>query len=130
MLKKILYIALLGGVIGGAYGYYLWNKKADKMADRTTQLTLSAGALASQYSDAVHLGRVIEVKGTVSAIENGKDATNISIETSDPMTAISCEMEKGSENTTAKTGDLVTIKGQCDGKISDVVLTRCIVLEK
>ena len=129
MLKKILYIALVGGVIGGAYGYYLWNKKADKMADRTTQLTLNASDLASQYSDAVHLGKVIEVKGTVAAVENGKDATNVSLETTDPMTAISCEMEKGAENPTAKAGNVVTIKGQCDGKISDIVLTRCIVLK-
>jgi hypothetical protein len=130
MLKKILYIALIGGAIGGAYAYYLWNKKADKMAGRTTQLTLNASDLASQYSDAIHLGKVIEVKGTVTTVENEKDATNVSLETTDPMTAISCEMEKGSENTTAKAGDVVIIKGQCDGKLSDIVLTRCIVIGK
>jgi hypothetical protein len=129
MLKKIIYIALVGGVLGGAYGYYLWNKKTDKMVDRKTDLTLVAQELATQYSDAIHLGKVIEVKGTVSEIETQKDVTNITLETNDSMTSISCEMEKESENPSIKTGDLVTMKGQCDGRIADVVLTRCIVVK-
>ena len=128
MLKKILYIALVGGVVGGAYGYYLWNKPALKMSDRKTELTLAAADLATQYKDAVHLGKVIEVTGTMATLETQKDVTNITLETGDPMTAISCEMEKGAEIPPAKTGDVVTLKGQCDGKISDVVLTRCILM--
>jgi hypothetical protein len=129
MLKKILYIALVGGIIGGIYGYYIWNKKVDKMSDRKGDFILTAADLAKQYSDAIHLGKVLQVTGTVANVEAEKDVTNVTLETGDTMTAISCEMEKGSEAPSVKTGDVVTMKGQCDGRISDVVLTRCIVVK-
>ena len=130
MLKKILYIALVGVVVGGAYGYYLWNKAPTKTVDKKADFTLAATDLATQYSDAIHLGKIMEVKGKIAAIEIEKEVTNITLETADPMTAISCEMEKGSENPAVKTGDMITLRGQCDGKLSDVVLTRCIVVNQ
>lgn len=129
MLKKVLYIVVVGVVIAGAYGYYLWNKPIPKTADKKADFTLAAADLATEYSDAIHLGKIVEVNGKITAIETEKDATNITLETADPMSAISCEMEKGSENPSVKTGDLVTLRGQCDGKLSDVVLTRCIVVK-
>lgn len=129
MLKKILYIALVGVVVGGAYGYYLWNKAPTKTADKKADFTLAATDLATQYSDAIHLGKIVEVKGKIAAIETEREVTNIMLETADPMSAISCEMEKGSESPSVKTGDIVTLRGQCDGKLSDVVLTRCIVIK-
>jgi hypothetical protein len=92
-------------------------------------LTLSANDLVSQFDNAKHLGKILVVKGKVAEIATENDITNITLETGDPMAAVSCEMEKGAPTPSVKAGDEVTLKGQCDGKLSDVVLTRCILVK-
>lgn len=130
MLRKIVYVALVAAVIGGSYGYYLWNKPIQKTSNKKADVTVAAADMAAQYSDALYLGKIVEVKGTVSNIETANGISNITFETAEPMVAVSCEMEKGSENPNIKVGDEATFRGQCDGKLSDVVLTRCILIKK
>ena len=129
MLRKVLLIGVLLAIIGGGYGYYMWNKKTPTTASRDLEITITAADLASQFDNAKHLGKVLAVKGKIAAIENENDVTNITLETDDPMISISCEIEKGFNTSSSKVGDEVTVKGQCDGKLADVVLTRCIVMK-
>ncbi len=129
MLRKILLIGLVLAVIGGSYGYYLWNKKTPSMSSRDAMLTIGANELGSQFDKDKHAGKVISVKGKVASIETENETTNVTLETEDPMVSISCELEKGAATPSVKTGEEVTIKGQCDGKLMDVVMTRCIVLK-
>ncbi len=130
MLKKIIIAGVVFAVIGGSVGYYLWNKPVAKMGERDADLTIAATDLATQFDNTKHLGKVIEVKGKIAQIETEHDVINITLETSDPMVAVSCEMEKGAESPSVKMGDEAILRGQCDGKLSDVVLTRCIVVIK
>ncbi len=131
MLRKILLIGGILAALGGAYGYYMWNKKPATMESRSTDITMTANDLAVQFDKGKHAGKVIVVKGKVSAVETKDETTNITIETEDPMVSISCEMEKGSATPSVKEGDEVTLKGQCDGKLelSDVQLSRCIIMK-
>jgi tRNA_anti-like len=129
MLKKILTGVILLGAVGLGVGYYMWNKPVESTTTKSVEISLTAGDLASQFDNAKHLGKVIEVKGKITEITTENDITNITLETSDPMTAISCEMEKGTATPSVKAGEEVTLKGQCDGKLSDVVLTRCILIK-
>lgn len=127
MLRKILLIGVVIAVLGGTYGYYMWNKKTPSMTFREAILTMGANELGSQFDKDKHAGKVISVKGKVATVETENETTNITLETDDPMVSISCEMEKGSAIPSVKAGDEVTIKGQCDGKLTDVVMTRCII---
>jgi hypothetical protein len=130
MLKKTLLISILLAIVGGGYGYYVWNKKTPMTASRDLDITIDAADLINQYDNTKYLGKVLAVKGKIATIETQNDVTNITLETADPMTAISCEIEKGFDTSFAKIGHEVTIKGQCDGKLlTDVVLTRCIVMK-
>ncbi len=129
MLKKFLFIGILLAILGGGYGYYMWNKKTPTTASRDLDITITATDLASQFDNAKHLGKVLAVKGKIATIETENGMTNITLETEDPLVSISCEIEKGSETSSVKVGDEVTIKGQCDGKLTDVVLTRCIIVK-
>lgn len=129
MIKKML---LLGGIlalVGGSYGYYLWNKKTPTTASRNAEIIITANELMTQFDNAKHTGKVLAVKGKVSAIETENGITNVTLETEDPMVSVSCEMEKDADISVLKEGDETTIKGQCDGKLTDIVLTRCIVVK-
>ena len=127
MLRKILLTGLVLAVLGGSYGYYMWNKKIPSMSSRDATLVITANELGSQFDKDKHAGKVLSVKGRVTSVETEKETTNVTLETEDPMVSISCEMEKGAATPSVKAGDEVTIKGQCDGKLMDVVMTRCIM---
>jgi RecJ-like exonuclease len=131
MLRKILLIGVILTALGGGYGYYMWNKKPATMDSRTADITLTANDLAVQFDKDKHGGKVIAVKGKVTAVETIEGTTNITIETDDPLVSISCEMEKGAEPPSVKEGEEVTLKGQCDGKLemADVQLSRCIIVK-
>ena len=129
MLRKIVLVGIVLAFVGGGYGYYMWNKKTPTTASRDLDITITAADLASQFDNAKHLGKVLAVKGKIATIETDNDVTNITLETDDPMVSISCEIEKGFNTASSKVGDEVTVKGQCDGKLTDVVLTRCIVVK-
>lgn len=129
MLRKILLIGLVLAVLGGSYGYYMWNKKTPSMSSRDATLIMTANELGSQFDKDKHAGKVLSVKGKVSLVETENETTNVTLETEDPMISISCELEKGAATPSVKAGDEVTIKGQCDGKLTDVVMTRCIILK-
>lgn len=130
MIRKILLIGVILAAIGGGYGYYMWNKKTPSTESRSADIALTASELATQFDNAKHAGKIIAVKGKVSDMETAADGTtNVNLETDDPMVAISCEMEKGSQTLSVKAGDEVTIKGQCDGKLTDIVFTRCIIVK-
>ncbi len=129
MVRKILLIGVVLTVLVGSYGYYMWNKKTPSMSSRDATLTITANELGSQFDNAKHAGKVLSVKGKVASVETENEATNVTLETEDPMISISCELEKGASTPSVKMGDEVTIKGQCDGKLTDVVMTRCIILK-
>ena len=129
MLRKILLTGLVLAVLGGSYGYYMWNKKTPSTASRDAELTITANELGSQFDKDKHAGKVLSVKGKVASVETANETTNVTLETEDPMVSISCELEKGAATPSVNKGDEVTIKGQCDGKMADVVMTRCIILK-
>jgi hypothetical protein len=129
MLRKLIYAALIAGAIGGAYAYSEWTRGHKSSATKKPDILITAMDLATQYSDATHPGKIIEVTGKVAAVEVADTIINITLKTTDPMTAVTCEMEKGSPTPTCKEGDEVTLRGQCDGKISDVNLSRCVVIK-
>ena len=130
MFKKILIIGSILAVVGGIYGYSEWNRKPASTESKKADKTLTANELAAQFDNAQHLGKVLEVSGKIASVETQNGVTNIVLETSDPMISISCEMEKEGETPSVKMGEDVVLRGQCDGKLTDVQMTRCIVLKR
>jgi hypothetical protein len=128
MWKKILIGLIIAGGIGGAYGYYEWNRKPESMATRSADITLSATELANLYNDAQHLGKIMQISGKVEnvSVENGK--TTLTLTTGDPMTAISCELDPSVKEAVAPESAVV-VRGQCDGKLTDVQLSRCVLVK-
>jgi tRNA_anti-like len=129
MLRKILIAGVLLAIAGGSYGYYMWNKKTPSTASRTAEITISANELASKFDKDKFAGKLLEVKGKVSGVETADSTVNITLETEDPMVSISCELEKGAATPSVKESNEATIRGECDGKLTDVVLTRCIIVK-
>lgn len=88
-------------------------------------------SISEEASNKKYLGKVIQVTGTISEI-NTKDSACISVilKTEDPFSGINCvisdkyfQLQNG-----IFIGSEVVVKGECSGKLIDVVLNNCVIV--
>jgi len=134
MKKYIKYILLLA-LIGGALGFYMYNKPHKSISKAKTDIELSANQLFSDFenneveANTKYLDKVMEVEGMVKEItkdENGM--TSITLEAGSEMFGVICQMDDLSKHkrTDFEEGEKVKFKGICTGVLMDVVLVRCV----
>jgi hypothetical protein len=133
-MKKILLILLALAVVGGATGYYLWNKPHKDMAAAKIDLALDAKAIYDEYqadenaANAKYLEKVIAVKGTVKETTKDEDGTiKVSLETENDFGVLCVLSERANHaRTDFPAGEAVTFKGNCTGLNFDVQLIDCV----
>lgn len=134
--KKILFGFLIIILAAAGYGLYLYKKKPADVRTLAAKYELSAALLAADFNadetaaNKKYLDKVISVKGSVSDImvDSSNQAT-VFLDSGDPLVAVTCSFYDD-EATTARSipkGTVVTIKGMCTGKLTDVVLNKCSV---
>lgn len=135
-MKKILITLLVLAIIGAGYGYYMYNKPVESLESKNADVSISAEDLIKDYeadenaANKKYLGKVVLVTGTVSGVTTEEGKKKVSLETSDPISSIICEMEDNKEVSTLKAGELVKVKGMCSGYLSDVILVQSVIVNK
>ena len=137
MLKKLLIFGAIAAVLGGGVGYYMWNKPHAEIG--APDFTTTATALAAEFgADEVAASKkyvgstdnmiVVQVSGTIASVQNDTSGISLGLETGDPINGISCVLDKFTKQnkTDFKVGETVVLKGVCTGKLSDVVIDRCV----
>lgn len=138
MNKKNILIGLISIIVLGAgYGYYLWHKPPQDMASAKVDMALDAKIIYDEFSkdetaaNAKYLDKVIQVKGVVASVDKQNGTSLIMLDSGDPMGGVACELDP--LTTHAKTdfqeGEEVTFKGTCSGKLSDVQISRCVLVK-
>jgi len=134
--KILLLLIVLGGMVGGSIGLYLWFKPVPDIESLETELSVPANDLFLAYeadenaANEKYLNKVVEVTGLVREVKTNEAGFPVVVlETDDMMFGVICEFE--SKNPLPKdvqVGALITIKGLCNGKLLDVVLNRCLFI--
>ena len=134
-MKKYLKYILLLGVLGGAFGFYMYNKPHQDMTKSTADLKLSSTQLFADFEEnettanVKYLDKIVEVSGRVKEVsqdENGM--TSLTLETESDMFGVICQLDNLTKHarTDFKEGEEVKLKGICTGVLMDVVLVRCV----
>ena len=135
-MKKILLLILALGITGAGIGYYMYNKPVASLEKKKADAEVTADQLITAYetdekaADSLYLGKVVQVKGKVSAVAQEEGRTKIQLETANPISLIICEMEDSTTVAEVKSGDQVTIKGMCSGYLSDVILVQSTLVKE
>jgi len=133
-MKRILYFLLATACLGGAVGYYLWNKPHEDMQAAKADMAIDASALFNEYNtdenaaNAKYLDKTIAVSGKVKEANKTEDGTvKVSLDTGSDF-GVLCELDPLSKHprTDFAPGETVTFKGNCTGLNFDVQLTRCV----
>lgn len=135
MKKTIFFIAAILMVLVSIYGYLTYNKKHGDALQLSPDFKLTAVDLFDQYAEDEdsanerYLGKLLEVEGSVSDIENDETSLKIYLFTGDRTSSIQCEFEQNLNVANLEVGRILTVRGFCSGKLLDIVLNRCVLIE-
>ncbi len=140
-MKKILAIIIVLGIIGGGVAYYYAFHKPHKNTFNLEAVkSFTASELFSTFENDEEkanknfLGKILEVEGKIVDIK--KFEGNYEISLKDEMEGITClvdsnyaiQQKKELEN--LKTGQIIKVKGQCNGFMMGVKMDRCVLVIK
>jgi hypothetical protein len=135
--RSVLFISILIILaVAGVVGYKMWNKpfkdplKGDAIKVTAIQLfndfNTNEQAAQKKYVPEKTGDKKVEVTGQIAGVGKNDDGeTFYNLKTSDEMFGVKCIMDKGEEITNARPGDIITVRGFCDGYNMDVIVNRC-----
>ena len=135
MKKYIIYFGLIILVGIGLMYYYTQRDSRNDIRYRKPVEDISALSLFQafdqdeQAADHRFLGKTVKVSGQIQSIETSPEKTTISLDTGDPMSAVICEMNNNlqSDFSQLKEGQVLALKGECSGKLMDIILVNCVL---
>jgi hypothetical protein len=137
MNRKTLFLIIVVVVSLAIYFTYQWaNKPVLKVADAECKFRLTAVELFNDfstresYADSCYSGQIIEVSGKVRSRSTDGPNKSLILETDDMIFGIDCGIDSTNHQklNQIKEGQDISIRGECAGLNSDVVMVRCIIL--
>jgi len=135
--RIILWIFLVGIVVGSATVYYVFNMPHRNISKEKAVYTLEAKQLISDFkSDEVaatkkYLDQTITVKGEIKSIRT-LDNHSMVFSLEDEMEGVSCTVDSADvANSSSKLAQLTngstgTFKGRCSGMLMDIQVINCV----
>lgn len=135
--KIILFVVLFIAVAGIFVGVSMYTKKHPDMAKAKPDFTISATALQKEFEDneatasTKYINKIIEVTGSIVSITKAdSNNLNISLKTGSDISSIICTCRAIADPSKLKTGDEITLRGECSGFLMDVLLNNCALILK
>lgn len=136
-MRKILIIALFIGIPAFFLAVYLYTKPVKELTKVSPDFVLKASELYEEFSldentaTEKYVSKVLQVTGILAGIqENNNGSTSLFL--LDELMGINCSLDsaysvrKKDLIQTLKTGRNITIKGKCNGMLTDVQLSSCV----
>lgn len=128
--RKLIVVVLAVVFISGGFVFYMFNKTKPALNNEASDIFISSNELFNSFdideTNALSLfeNKIISVKGEVISIKQNDLGNNIILKADMAMAGgINCSMRDTPENVSI--GDIITVKGRCQGFLMDVVLNNC-----
>ncbi|HBC79081.1 MAG TPA: hypothetical protein DEO60_04035 [Bacteroidales bacterium] len=135
--KLALAVFSVIAVAGVLYGLYKYNLKPKDLQKVKPDFVLTATDLLKAFESdengaaAKFVDKVVEVSGTIQSVKPGENgALTISLNTGNDISSVLCTLQGNAEPVNFKTGEQITIRGNCSGFLMDVLLNNCSVIQK
>ena len=139
-MKTPVILSIVGVVIlvGIAVAFSLYNKPHRQAGNAAPDLKVKATELYAMYTaneskaDSLYLDKVLQVEGIVKEILTNENGDKVLMLESPELFGISCSMADSQSQDLAavNVGAPVTVKGICHGMLMDVVLVKCVLVER
>jgi len=127
-------VILLIGCVAAGYGVYLFNKKPVDVREHQPDFEISAAELVKEFSDheeaasKKYIDRILIVRGQIK--ESDITSSTLFLNGSDPLASITCSFYPDEIDRLKRLnpGDTVYVKGKCTGKLIDIVMNNCSII--
>lgn len=133
-MKKIILIGLLVVLLAAVYALYLFNKKTSGLENTKADFVLTSNELFDSFEKdettamSLYENKVVEVTGLVFSVQKTDSISSITLIADNAMIGgVNCSFNHTQVN--AVEGQEVTIKGRCQGYLTDVILNNCTQLK-
>ena len=128
-------IALIG-MIAVAVGLIMYNKPHRVIETASPAFTMPASQLVDEFSsdeaqaNARYVGKVIQLNGRLKDVIQQDSTLILLLGDTSQIISVSCYLQNGDRFKKADPvpGEMVTVKGICNGMLMDVVLDKAILL--
>lgn len=96
----------------------------------TVQQLVNAFSANEMRADSMYVGAVLELEGRLKEMILNDSTLILLLGDSTQMTGVSCYLNKSQKEkyTSIKRGEIVKVKGICNGMLLDIVMDKCILL--
>jgi hypothetical protein len=129
--KIALFVVLVIAISGILYGLYMFNLKHPDMAKAKPDFIITSTVLQKEFEDneksasAKYINKILEVTGTINSISADSSHLNISLKSASDISSVICSLPAISDASKFKTGEEITLRGECSGFLMDVLLKNC-----
>ena len=127
-LAFIIFIAVAGIAV------YLFNKQHKDLRNTKPDYVVTAADLLKEFeadetgASAKYVNKVLEVSGIIESLNSGEDKTvSIVLKTESDFSTVICTFQQAINPADYTRGDKITLKGECSGFLTDVLLNNCYV---
>lgn len=136
--KILILLFVTAIIIGSGVYWYAFMRPYQNMLKAKPEFELSATNLFSEFNEnetnanAKYLGKVIEITGRVVELKTTNDQLAIVLE--DELFGVRTFIDSSFYSTNKQIfesinpGTSVTIRGQCDGMLNDVIISRAVII--
>jgi hypothetical protein len=136
-IKIALFVVLFIALSGILVGLIMFNKKHPDTAKARPDFIITAVALQKEFDNneaaasARYINKILEVNGTIASVTPADSShLNIALKTRSDMSSIICTFPAISGSPGFKSGDEITLRGECSGFLMDVLLNNCAIVLK
>lgn len=130
MKRKIILIVIITGMLISGIAYWQYNKTHKDIQTVDADFVTSAGDLVAEFTvdetsaEAKYNGKIMEVSGMIKEITD----SGVILDGNDEMTGVLAVLETSQELSGLKVGQNVTVRGMYTGKLIDIELGRCQII--
>lgn len=122
------------GLVAAGYGLYLFKKTTQSLLNVKPDIVITADDLFKDFEQDEQLalkkyeGKVLQVTGKIMMVSQTDSISSILLEAENALIGgINCSFNELEEN--LQTEDVVSVKGQCQGFITSVILNNCAIIK-
>jgi hypothetical protein len=144
MKRLLIFFLILAVATAGLFIYLEYNRTNEDLRKRRADFSTEATQLIAAFdrdtasASKKYTDKVIEVSGNVKSIDAEGNPVVISLGQSGEMSSVKCSMDSSHavDYKTVQEGDIIILKGMCNGGIkdgdfgTDVSLNRCVMISK
>jgi hypothetical protein len=134
--KIALFIVSFIALSGILAALYMYNLKHTDMAKAKPDFVITASVLQKAFEDdetaasTRYINKILEVTGIIASVKPaGNNVLSISLVTGSDFFSVICTFPAIADPSIFRSGDEITLRGECSGFLLDVLLNNCAVIK-